>query len=105
MRKPDRKEAKEASKDGASLVTNSGRGHLKGDAVLGNFLLDYKHNERSFTLSQAAWQKHSDDAWNDIKGDPLIKVVFGNGKAVAIIDWDMFEYFREVEWMYQDLCE
>ena len=100
MRKPDRREAKEASKDGASLVTNSGRGHRKGDAVLDNFLVDYKHNEKSYTLNVAAWIKHSNDAWNDLKGDPLIKVVFGNGTAVAIIDWDMFEYYRDLEARY-----
>lgn len=95
MRKPDKLEKREAMRDGASLVPNSGRGKLKGDAVDGEYLVDYKHNERSFTLNVDAWLKHSRDAWNEIQGEPLIKVIFGDGTRVVMISEDQFNYLRE----------
>lgn len=86
-----RNEKRETKRDGAKPVKNSGRGFRKGDAVLdGNWLIDYKHNESSFTLKSSAWSKHSQDAWNEGHLNPAIKVVFGNGRMVAIIDWDDF---------------
>lgn len=86
-----RGEKREAALDGAKLVKNSGRGFRKGDAVLdGTWLIDYKHNEFSFTLKSTAWSKHCKDAWNDGHYSPAIKVIFGDRRMVAIIDWDEF---------------
>lgn len=86
-----RGERREAKRDGAVPVKNSGRGFKKGDAVQdGEWLVDYKHNELSFTLKSTAWAKHSKDAWNDGQFKPLIKVIFGDGRMVAILDWDDF---------------
>ena len=93
-----RGEKREAALDGAKLVKNSGRGFKKGDAVLdGNWLIDYKHNDRSFTLKSSAWSKHCRDAWNDGQYNPAIKVVFGDGRMVAIVDWDDFNELRKRE--------
>ena len=89
-RKKDKRESKEAAKDGASLVTNSGRGKEKGDAKLPGYLLDYKHNEKTFTLTVENWHKHRRDAWKDNYREPVISVVFGDGTKVAIIDWQIF---------------
>lgn len=91
-----RGEKREAALDGAKPVKNSGRGFKKGDAVLdGDWLIDYKHNEFTFTLKSSAWSKHCKDAWNDGQYSPAIKVVFGDGRMVAIIDWDDFIYLKD----------
>lgn len=85
-------EKRAAKKDGAKLVANSGRGFKKGDAILyDEWLVDYKNNEKTFTLKSTAWAKHSKDAWNDGHYKPLIKVNFGDGRSVVIIDWDDFK--------------
>lgn len=90
-----RGEKREAKLDGAVPVKNSGRGFKKGDAVLDSeWLIDYKHNEKTFTLKESSWSKHSKDAWNNDQQKPLIKVVFGNGRMVAIVDWDDFLELR-----------
>jgi hypothetical protein len=90
-----RGERREAKIDGAKLVPNSGRGYKKGDAVLDGWLIDYKHNASSFTLTRDNWKKHSKDAWNDGHYEPLIKVVFSDNSSVAIIDWDAFIQLKE----------
>lgn len=84
-------EKKEAKKDGAQLVPNSGRGKLKGDAMLPGYLIDYKFNSKSFTLNLAAWEKHSKDAWKQGHRDPMIIIKFGNDRKVAIIDYDVIK--------------
>lgn len=91
-----RGERREAKRDGAVPVKNSGRGFKKGDSVQdGEWLVDYKHNEFTFTLKATAWAKHSKDAWNDGHYKPLIKVIFGDGRMVAIVDWDDFLELKE----------
>lgn len=98
-----RNEKREAKLDGAKLVKNSGRGEAKGDAKLQlgmfDFLLDYKHYRKTFSLTQKAWQKLSKDAWNEGQRDPLIKLVWENGDAVAIVDWELFS---EIATLYGD---
>jgi len=89
-----RGERREAKLDQARPVKNSGRGERKGDAVLNNqFLIDYKHNAKSFVLSKKNWDKHAKDAWNDGHYEPLIKVIFDDNSAVAIIEWNTFKEF------------
>ena len=45
-----RTEQEEIKRDKAKAVKNSGRGLRKGDASLNKFLLDYKHNEKTFNF-------------------------------------------------------
>ena len=89
---PKRTEKEEIKRDGAQGVKNSGRGMMKGDAKLGKFLIDYKHNEKTFTLTRAAWRKMRKDAWNSQYRHPCISVVLGKDSdtKVAIIEWDLF---------------
>ncbi len=97
MLRPLRGEKREAARDNAKPVKNSGRGFKKGDAVLEDeWLIDYKHNEFTFTLKSSAWSKHSRDAWNDGHYKPLIKVIFGDGRMVAIMDWDDFLELKRI---------
>jgi hypothetical protein len=82
------REKREAKKDGAKPVRNSGRGFRKGDATWREFLIDYKHNAKSFTLTLKAWRKHATDAWNEDHRIPCIKVVYEDGTEVGIVPWD-----------------
>jgi hypothetical protein len=88
-------ERKEASRDGATLVKNSGRGQEKGDAKLDNFLVDYKFNAKSFTIGIKNWIELRKQAWGSQQREPLIVVKFGDGTTVAIVEWEMFEQMRE----------
>jgi DNA-binding FadR family transcriptional regulator len=92
-----RTEKEEAKKDKAKPVKNSGRGFKKGDAEFHEFLLDYKHNESSFTLTRKAWIKHRKDAWNNNHKYPCVSVVFGEHSDVkiAIIEWHVFKELIE----------
>lgn len=88
-------EEKLAKKDGATLVKNSGRGWLKGDAVLHPFLVDYKEYTSSFSISKKNWKKHASDAWEQNEREPLIALVLDGDTRVAVIDWEMFMIMRE----------
>ena len=87
-----RTEKEEIKKDKAKAVKNSGRGLKKGDASLNKFLVDYKHNEKSFTLNLINWKNMRKDAWNSNYKYPCISVVLGSNSEskVAIIDWEVF---------------
>jgi hypothetical protein len=88
-----RDEKQEIKKDKAKAVKNSGRGLRKGDATLYRFLLDYKHNASTFTLTHQSWTKMRKDAWRSEYRYPCISVVLGENSdvKVAIIDWDVFK--------------
>jgi hypothetical protein len=88
-----RTEKEEIKRDKAQAVKNSGRGFRKGDAKFHSFIVDYKHNASSFTLSRAAWLKLRKDAWRTEYKYPCISVVLGEDSdvKVAIIDWEVFK--------------
>jgi hypothetical protein len=87
-----RDEKQEIKRDKAKAVKNSGRGLKKGDATYHSFVLDYKHNASTFTLSRESWIKMRKDAWRSNYKYPCISVVLGEDSdiKVAIIDWDVF---------------
>lgn len=88
-------EKAEAKRDGARLVSNSGRGYHKGDALMEEFMIDYKHNAKSFTLTRKAWKKLLKDAWGEDRRSPCVKVCYEDGTKVAIIEWEWFiDYLR-----------
>lgn len=93
-----RDEKREAKMDGARLVRNSGRGEEKGDAILtteyGEWLIDYKHYQSTFSVSKKSWLKLAKDAWNSKHKSPVIKVCY-EGVELAIIDWGDFECLNE----------
>jgi hypothetical protein len=91
------KEKQEAKKDGATLVSNSGRGFHKGDALMDEFMIDYKHNARSFTLSLKAWKKLLKDAWGENRRSPAIKICYEDGTKVAIVEWEWFLELLELK--------
>ena len=88
-----RTEKEEIKKDKAKAVKNSGRGFRKGDATMNEFVIDYKHNGKTFTLTRTNWIKLRKDAWNSTYKHPCLSVVFGEDSdvKVAIIEWDVFK--------------
>lgn len=92
-----RTEKEEIKRDRAKEVKNSGRGFSKGDAKLNKFLVDYKHNEKTFTLTHSNWLKMRSDAWRSSYRYPCISVVLGENSEtkVAIIDWQVFKELVE----------
>lgn len=92
-----RNEKEEAKRDGAKQVKNSGRGFRKGDAVMNKFVIDYKHNGKSFSLTREGWIKLRKDAWKSTYKHPCLSVVLGpdSDVKVAIIEWDVFKELIE----------
>lgn len=83
-----KKELAECARDGAVPVKNSGRGLKKGDAILGDFVVDYKMTDKSFTLSTKVWAKVQTDAWSNGNRIPAVKVVFfADGEAPVVRLW------------------
>lgn len=90
-------EFREAKRDGAKLVKNSGRGFHKGDALIGDeFMVDYKHNAKSFSLTNKNWKKLVLDAWGEDRRSPIIKVIFEDDTKIGIIDWAWLQEFIEL---------
>lgn len=87
-------EKRAAKQDGARLVKNSGRGHHKGDASFPEYLVDYKFNAKSFTLTLGNWTEHCQNAWKENHRSPLIGIQFDGRYKVAIIEWEQFIFLK-----------
>lgn len=87
----NRREAKEAKRDNFKVVKNSGRGVMKGDAKSEDFLVDYKFNASSFTLSLTNWTKLTKDAWKEGQRLPMICVMFANNRKIGIVPWEILQ--------------
>lgn len=97
-------ERRQAKKDGAEVVKNSGRGQRKGDARRDNLLIDYKYTSAgSFSINLKAFEKHEKDAWHE-GYEPCIVPVFetSNGRTLAILDWN---YVKEIHDQLQAYME
>lgn len=99
-------EQQEAKRDGATPVKNSGRGTRKGDAIMEDFIVDYKFSEKSFTLSTAVWAKLNSDAFQNGRRTPTLKVVLNNDSKplrLYVIDENTMNELRSLR-KYQDDC-
>jgi hypothetical protein len=90
----------EAKRDGAKLQKNSGRGKIqKGDARMGNFVVDYKEYSKSISISQEIWAKICTDTFKvDRSAYPLLKLILGEDSKktrLAVIEWALFEEMLE----------
>jgi hypothetical protein len=83
---------------GATPHKNSGRGKFKkGDATWKNFVVDYKHVGKSFTLNKDVWAKATTDALKS-NADPAIVVVLGETgikTRLAVIEMALLEQLLE----------
>lgn len=89
-------ERKQARKDNAELVKNSGRGQRKGDARRPPLLIDYKYTEAaSFSINVKAWSKHAKDSWAEGLEPCIVPIFQTHGsQCLAIVDWD---YLKRLE--------
>jgi hypothetical protein len=73
---------------GATVHKNSGRGkYMKADGHDDTFVIDVKEAAKSFTLNTKVWDKICSDAYQvDPNKDPMLLVVLGGRKRLAIID-------------------
>ena len=88
-------EAKQAKRDGATLVANSGRGQRKGDARTDELLIDYKFTEKaSYSLGVKAYQAFKKQAYADGDRQPVVVALYTeHGEEVAMVDW---QYLRDL---------
>jgi len=80
----NRTEQQEVARFGGKPQKNSGRGHHKGDATLGPFLVDVKEYEKSFGLSRTMWGKISTDAIRKERRIPALNVVLGEKSPLRL---------------------
>jgi len=89
-------EKSEIKRDNAKAQKNSGRGqYQKGDAIMNQFLVDYKEASKSFTLNKDVWAKICTDTFK-VSRDlyPCLKIIIGednNKIRLAIIEWAYLE--------------
>lgn len=88
-------ERQEIARDGAKAQKNSGRGKFqKGDATLGEFLIDYKESGKGVRVDEKMWAKICTDAVKAGNLEPVLKLIIGEGKhkiRLAVISWEEFE--------------
>jgi hypothetical protein len=89
----------ELKRIGAKQHINSGRGPVKADGSLDDFVVDVKEYSKSYSVSQDSWAKIVSDTMQvDRKKDPVLMVVLGEGNKkvrLAIIEWELFDQLRE----------
>ena len=92
-------ERSEAKRDNAKLQKNSGRGkYQKGDATVGDFVVDYKEYAKSISLSQSMWAKICTDTFKVSREKyPVLKLILGEKMKIrlAVIEWELFEQMKE----------
>jgi len=72
---------------GAKPHKNSGRGMKKGDGSDNTFVWDVKEALKSFSVSQANWDKICSDAYKvDPYKNPGLLVVLGGTQKLAVIE-------------------
>lgn len=89
-------EKRQAKKDGATVIKNSGRGEVKGDAKTDSLLIDYKFCAgKSYSLGIEGFTKHYKDATRQDKQGVLVAVFRSyQDRAIAMVDWD---YLQQLE--------
>lgn len=82
-------ELAELKRIGATPVKNSGRGIMKGDGILGPFLVDIKEGVKSVTFNESMWAKIGADSVQNGLRQPLIVMSIGEQRPARI--WAMSE--------------
>jgi hypothetical protein len=95
-RKPTNKtEASELKRMGAKVHKNSGRGMIKGDGSLEEFVVDVKEYSKSYSVSIDNWAKICTDAMKvDKNKSPMLQLVLRDGNKVirlSVIEWSILE--------------
>jgi hypothetical protein len=92
-------EASELKKMGAKVHKNSGRGIIKGDGSLDEFVVDVKEYNKSYSISVDNWAKICTDTMKvDKSKSPMLQLVLTNeGRTVrlSVVEWSMMEELLE----------
>jgi hypothetical protein len=92
-------EANELKRMGAKVHKNSGRGMVKGDGSLEEFVVDVKEYNKSYSVSINSWAKICMDTMKvDRNKSPLLQLVLRDGDKVirlAVIEWGILEDLME----------
>jgi len=88
-------EASELKRMGAKVHKNSGRGMIKGDGSLDEFVVDVKEYNKSYSVSIDSWAKICTDAMKvDKNKSPMLQLVLrDNGRVIrlSVIEWSILE--------------
>jgi hypothetical protein len=100
-------EESEAKRDGAKLVSNSGRGQntKKGDAVLEDFVIDYKEYAKSYSVSIDNIAKLDTDAYKNGNRQGVFKIILGGSVRRWVVPEYVFHDYlanrRILEWLQE----
>jgi hypothetical protein len=95
----NKSEASELKRMGAKVHKNSGRGMVKGDGSLDEFVVDVKEYNKSFTISVDAWAKICTDTMKvDRSKSPMLQLVLRDGDRtirLCVVEWSIEEDLLE----------
>ncbi len=95
----NKSEASELRRMGAKVHKNSGRGMVKGDGSLDEFVVDVKEYNKSFTISVDAWAKICTDTMKvDRSKSPMLQLVLRDGDRtirLCVVEWSIEEDLLE----------
>lgn len=95
----NKSEASELKRMGAKVHKNSGRGMVKGDGSLDEFVVDVKEYTKSFTISVDAWAKICTDTMKvDRSKSPMLQLVLRDGDRtirLCVVEWSIEEDLLE----------
>jgi hypothetical protein len=91
-------EKRQAKKDGATQVKNSGRGERKGDARTSEILIDYKFTDgKSYSVNIEKFKEFQKESWREQREAVQVAIFQNYGeKALAIIDWSVLSELYEL---------
>lgn len=88
-------EAAELKRMGAKVHKNSGRGVVKGDGSLDEFVVDVKEYNKSYTISVDNWAKICTDTMRvDKAKSPMLQLVLRDGNRtirLSVVEWSIQE--------------
>ena len=91
----NKSEASELKRMGAKVHKNSGRGQVKGDGSLDEFIVDVKEYSKSFTISIDNWAKICTDTMKvDKSKSPMLQLVLRDGTRtirLSVVEWSIQE--------------
>jgi hypothetical protein len=92
-------EASELKRMGAKVHKNSGRGMIKGDGSLDEFVVDVKEYNKSYSISVDNWAKICTDTMRvDKSKSPMLQLVLTDGGRtirLSVVEWSILEELLE----------
>ena len=92
-------EASELKRMGAKVHKNSGRGMIKGDGSLDEFVVDVKEYNKSYSISVDNWAKICTDTMRvDKSKSPMLQLVLtdeGRTIRLSVVEWSILEELLE----------